>query len=195
MKTRTLFLTLLTSISILLINNGTAFAEQITGCVKKSNGQLYNVQMGDEPAFPGCNFRDNPPITWSEEGPQGEPGDPGADGEDGQDGTIIHQVHLEDSNETDCENATFPPTLDNIGWCPNGSKNIFLIPDPMITPNSVVVAHLAEITLPIPHCQVRFINPNFPGTPIFNFTCDFGTPVPPDGVPLNYVIINPPPTP
>ena len=84
MKTRTLFFTLLISISILLISNGLAFADPITGCVKKSNGKLYNVQIGTTPTFP-CSFLDEQ-ITWSEQGPDGEPGTPGENGQDGQDG-------------------------------------------------------------------------------------------------------------
>ena len=202
MKTRTLFLTLLISISILLISNGLAFADPITGCVKKSTGVIYNVQIGDTPAYP-CHFLDEQ-ITWSEQGPQGEPGDPG---ENGQDGTIIHQVQLEDSNDPTCETVFFPiPAPPFPGWCPNGTspqgpdqKTHFIIPDPMITPESVVIATIGDLsTIPsatsfFPRCVVRFINPNFSSTSgAFNFHCDF--PVI-DGVPLNYVIINPPPTP
>ena len=84
MKIRNLILTLLTSISILLISSGLAFADPISGCVKKSKGKLYNVQIGTEPTFP-CAFLDEQ-ITWSEEGPQGEQGPPGENGQDGQDG-------------------------------------------------------------------------------------------------------------
>jgi hypothetical protein len=188
MKTRTLFFTLLISISILLISNGLAFADPITGCVKKSNGKLYNVQIGATPTFP-CSFLDEQ-ITWSEQGPQGEQGPPGENGEDGQDGTIIHQMHLEDSDNTDCETQTFPPSPGDIfGWCPNGLRNTFIIPDPMITPDSVVTAHLGEIPGVFTHCFVRFINPDVPpAAPAFNFTCD--APIP-DGVTLNYAIINP----
>ncbi len=197
MKTRTLFLTLLISISILLITNGLAFAEPITGCIKRFTGIIYNVQIGTEPKRP-CRFGAEQ-ITWNQEGPQGPAGADGQDGQDGadgQDGTIIHQVHLEDSNNTACENATGPPTLDNIGWCPNGFKNQFIIHDPMITPNSVVMANLGALTVPFQSCQVQFINPfQAPTAPGFNFRCDVSTPGPPDGRPLNYVIINPPPAP
>lgn len=84
MKTRTLFLTLLASISILLITSGLAFADSITGCVKKSRGVIYNVQTGDTPVHP-CHFLDKQ-ITWSEEGPQGEQGSPGENGQDGEQG-------------------------------------------------------------------------------------------------------------
>jgi hypothetical protein len=84
MKTRTLFLILLICISILVITSGLAFADPITGCVKKSTGVIYNVQTGDTPVYP-CHFLDEQ-ITWSEEGPQGEPGTPGENGQDGQDG-------------------------------------------------------------------------------------------------------------
>ena len=183
MKTRILFLTLFAPISILLITNGLAFADSITGCVKKSTGVIYNVQTGDTPTYP-CHFLDEQ-ITWSEEGPQGPAGENGEDGADGQDGTIIHQVHLEDSNDPACETGS-PPL---IGWCPDNSRGIFIIPDSRITPASVVMAHFAELTLPIRRCQVSFINPDLLA---FNFACDL--PVE-DGKPLNYVIINPPPAP
>jgi hypothetical protein len=116
MKTRILFLTLFAPISILLITNGLAFADSITGCVKKSTGVIYNVQTGDTPTYP-CHFLDEQ-ITWSEEGPQGPAGENGEDGADGQDGTIIHQVHLEDSNDPACETGS-PPL---IGWCPDNSS-------------------------------------------------------------------------
>ena len=197
MKTRTLFFTLLISISILLITNGFAFADPITGCVKKSNGKLYNVQIGTAPTYP-CSFLDEQ-ITWSEEGPQGEQGPPGENGQDGQDGeqgppgdpgAVIYQEHLDDSNDSACETGS-PPA---IGWCPNGSKTIFIIHDDRITPASVVMAHLGQFTVPFPHCQVRFINNTvFPAAPAFNFSCD-GLP-PPNGTSLNYIIINPPPAP
>jgi hypothetical protein len=108
----------------------------------------------------------------------------------------INQVHLEDSNDPACENRMSPPTLDSIGWCPNGVRNIFIIHDPMITANSVVMANLGALVLPVPNCQLQFVNPFEPPTaPGFNFSCDFGGPGPPDGIPLNYVIINPPPAP
>lgn len=84
MKMRTLFLTLLTSISIFLITNGLAFAEPITGCIKRFTGIVFNVQIGTEPSRP-CRFGAEQ-ITWNTEGPQGEQGPPGADGQDGQDG-------------------------------------------------------------------------------------------------------------
>jgi hypothetical protein len=95
MKTRTLFLTLLICISILVITSGLAFADPITGCVKKSSGKLYNVQIGTEPAFPGCSLLDEK-ITWSEEGPQGPPGENGEDGQDGAPGGP--QFILKDNN-------------------------------------------------------------------------------------------------
>lgn len=61
MKTRILFLTLLTSISILLITNGLAFAEQYTGCIKSFGGGLYKVKVGTEPKFP-CRPREEEVI-------------------------------------------------------------------------------------------------------------------------------------
>jgi hypothetical protein len=85
MKTRFLFLTLLTSISILMITNRLAFAEPITGCVKRFTGIIFNVQIGTEPSRP-CRFGAEQ-ITWNTEGPQGEQGPPGNDGQDGEDGT------------------------------------------------------------------------------------------------------------
>ena len=195
MKTRTLFLTLLASISILLITSGLAFADPITGCVKKSKGKLYNVQIGTEPAFP-CNFLDEQ-ITWSEEGPQGEPGTPGENGQagqDGQDGTIIHQVHLEDDNVSACGSFPFPDINNpaTFGWCPNNSRGNFVIPDPMITLDSVVIANLGDVPIPgggIITCSVPFINLTVGSFP---FRCNLSIP---NGVPLNYVIINPPSTP
>lgn len=206
MKLRTILLTLLTSISILLITNGLAFAEPITGCVKRFTGIIYNVQIGTEPSRP-CRFGAEQ-ITWNTEGPQGEQGPPGADGEDGadgQDGTIIHQVQLEDTNSAACEAAPFPmlPNPDTYGWCPNGSdipepteRRTFIIPDPMIIVGSVVIAHMGDVPgppFPFPNCVVRFINPNLtPTSGGFNFNCD--APIP-SGVPLNYVVINPPPAP
>ena len=96
MKTRTLFLTLLASISILVITSGLAFAEPITGCLEEDDGELYNVQIGTEP-FPACDDEDAE-LTWS--------------------GNIIHQVHLEDSNDPACETGS-PPL---IGWCPDNSS-------------------------------------------------------------------------
>ena len=84
MKMRTLFLTLLTSISIFLITNGLAFAEPITGCIKRFTGIVFNVQIGTEPSRP-CRFGAEQ-ITWNTEGPQGEPGTPGQDGADGDQG-------------------------------------------------------------------------------------------------------------
>ena len=191
MKTRTLFLTLFTSISILLITSGLAFADSITGCVKKSTGVIYNVQTGDTPVYP-CHFLDKK-ITWNSEGPQGEKGLPGEPGEDGDPGAVIYQEHLEDSNDQACENAVGPPTsLETLGWCPNSEKNIFIIHDDRITPASVVVANLGELVVPFQNCQVQFINTSiFPVAPSFNFTCA-AFPGPPDGTQLNYVIINPP---
>ena len=117
------------------------------------------------------------------------PGPYTLEGPAGAGGTGIHQVHLEDSDNTDCENQTFPPSEgDTFGWCPNGSKNSFIIPDPMITSDSVVTAHLGEIPGVFNHCFVRFINPDLPpAAPAFNFTCD--APIP-DGVTLNYAIVN-----
>jgi hypothetical protein len=188
MKTRNLFFTLLTSISILLITSGLAFADSITGCVKKSTGVIYNVQTGDTPVYP-CHFLDKK-ITWNSEGPQGEKGLPGEPGEDGDPGAVIYQEHLDDTNDSVCETGS-PP---KIGWCPNGSNTIFIIHDDRITPASVVMAHLGQFTVPFPHCQVRFINNTvFPAAPAFNFSCD-GL-APPNGTSLNYVIINPPLTP
>jgi len=192
MKTRTLFLTLITSISILLIAQGFAFAGPITGCVKSFSGALYKVQFGIEPKGGLCHIGDET-ITWQEEGIQGPKGDPG------DPGTVIHQVHLEDFANTDCEAQSGAPTTeDTLGWCPNGSKSVFIIPNSMITPNSVVTANLVVVANfgealpgppPFPNCIVRFINPTVGA---FNFRCD--GPVP-DGLPFNYVIINPPPAP
>ena len=209
MKTRILFLTLLTSISICLITSGLAFAEPITGCIKRFTGIIYNVQIGTEPTRP-CRFGAER-ITWNTEGPQGEQGPPGEngqdgeDGADGQDGTVIHQVQLEDTNSAACEAAPFPmlPNPDTYGWCPNGSdipepteRRTFIIPDPMIIDGSVIIATVGDIsavpspTNPFPNCVVRFINPNLtPTSGGFNFNCDNAIL---DGVPLNYVIINPP---
>lgn len=186
MKTRTLILTLFTSISILLITNGLAFAEPITGCLKNSSGKIYNVQIGTEPAFPGCNFLDEP-ITWSEEGPEGPAGPPGADGADGQDGTIIHQVHLEDDNDSVCGSFPFPNINDptTFGWCPNDSRTNFIIQDNEINSDSVVIANLGNVPFAGILCQVRFINP---AVRSFPFTCS--GPVP-NGPTLNYAIINP----
>lgn len=84
MKTRTLFLTLLSSIFILLISNGTAFAEQYTGCIKRFGGILYKVEIGTEPKRP-CGPHETE-ITWNQEGPQGEQGPPGEDGQNGEQG-------------------------------------------------------------------------------------------------------------
>jgi len=67
MKTRTLFLTLITSISILLIAQGFAFADSITGCLKKSTGKIYNAQIETEPILP-CGMFDEE-ISWNQEGP------------------------------------------------------------------------------------------------------------------------------
>lgn len=59
----------------------------------------------------------------------------------------------------------------------------------MITPDSVVTAHLGEIPGVFNHCFVRFINPDVPpAAPAFNFHCD--TPIP-NGASLNYTIVNP----
>jgi len=85
MKTRTLFLTLITSISILLIAQGFAFADSITGCLQKSTGKIYNAQIGSEQPTLPCGMFDEV-ITWSEEGPAGADGADGQDGVDGQDG-------------------------------------------------------------------------------------------------------------
>ena len=72
MKTRTLFLTLITSFSILLITNGLAFAETITGCLQKSTGKIYNGQIGTEPTLPCASFDQE--ISWNQEGPAGADG-------------------------------------------------------------------------------------------------------------------------
>ncbi len=74
MKTRTLFLTIFTLISILLIAQGFAFAKpkQITGCIKNATGIIYNVQIGAEPTSP-CSFLDTQ-ITWNQEGLEGPAG-------------------------------------------------------------------------------------------------------------------------
>ena len=69
MHTRTLFLTLFTTLVILLTAQGLAFADPITGCVRKGNGVIYYAQIGEEPTYP-CRIRDEE-ITWNQEGPQG----------------------------------------------------------------------------------------------------------------------------
>lgn len=192
MKTRTLILTLFTSISILLITNGLAFAEPITGCLKHSSGKIYNAQIGTEPTN-SCSFLDDQ-ITWSEEGPQGDQGPPGEDGTDGQDGTIIHQVHLEDDNDSACGSFSFPNINDptTFGWCPNSNPLLpdpttdrfaFIIQDDMITANSVVIANLGNRSPG--SCTARFTNPVLRTFPLL---CE-GPPG--DGVSLNYAIINP----
>jgi len=167
MKTRILFLTLFTSISVLLMAQGFAFADPITGCLEQKSGELYNVQIGTEP-FPACDEEDGE-LTWS--------------------GNIIHQVHLEDFANLACETQTGRPFPgDTFGWCPKGSKNNFFIPDSMITPDSVVMAHIGDLQGtpgPFPICNVRFLNLAF-GT----FSLGFDIPVP-DGFKLNYTIINP----
>ena len=85
MKTRTLFLFLFISISIFLITSGMAFAETITGCIKKANGMIYNAQTGPDPAYP-CHFLDKQ-VSWdTEAGQDGADGTDGVDGADGQDG-------------------------------------------------------------------------------------------------------------
>ena len=84
MTTRTLFLTLLTSLSLLLITSGLALAEPITACIRNGTGIVYNAQIGEEPSKP-CNFLDEQ-ITWSEEGPKGDKGDPGEPGAKGEQG-------------------------------------------------------------------------------------------------------------
>jgi hypothetical protein len=66
MRTRTLFLTLLTAISILLITNSSAFSQTFTGCLKP-NGKLIRVNIGTEPSRP-CGFGSEQ-ITWNTEGP------------------------------------------------------------------------------------------------------------------------------
>ena len=81
---KVLFLTLLTSISILFITSATAFAEPITGCIQRFTGIITNVQIGTEPKHP-CRFGAEQ-ITWNTEGPPGADGAPGADGQDGEDG-------------------------------------------------------------------------------------------------------------
>ena len=101
----------------------------------------------------------------------------------------IHQVHLEDSDSTTCEAALFPdPDFpETFGFCPNDSRIVFIIHDPVITPDSVVMGHLGDVPRPRPlaSCKVRFINPVIQS---FNFYCD--GPVP-DGLVMNYVVINP----
>jgi len=173
MKTRTLFFTLFTSISVLLIAQGFAFAEPITGCLEQKSGELYNVQIGTEP-FPACDEEDAE-LTWS--------------------GTIIHQVHLEDSNLESCEAVDFPDINDpdTFGWCPTlidpqnpspTDRFNFIIQDDMITTNSVVIANLGNPS-PGDPCTVRFINPPLR---VFPFQCKFP---PRNGVSFNYAIINP----
>jgi len=112
MKTRILFLTIFTSISILLITNGLAFAEPITGCLQKSTGKIYNAQIGsDQPTLPCAMFDEV--ITWSEEGEKGDQGDQGDQGEAGLNGTTLLPVHLEDFANTDCEDQSGAPTADD----------------------------------------------------------------------------------
>jgi len=87
MKTRTLFLTLFTSISILLIAQGLAFADPppvITGCLQKSTGKIYNAQIATIPTLP-CSLFDQE-ISWDQEGPAGADGVDGQDGEQGPPG-------------------------------------------------------------------------------------------------------------
>ena len=66
MKTRTLFFTLFTSISVLLITQGFAFAATITGCLVQKSGKLYNGVEGTAPLEP-CNMRDAE-LTWNQGG-------------------------------------------------------------------------------------------------------------------------------
>jgi hypothetical protein len=170
MKTRTLFLTLLTAISILLITNSSAFSQTFTGCLKP-NGKLIRVKVGTEPLKP-CKGK-WVEVSW--------------------DSPMIDQVQLPDSNSATCEAAPFPmgPNPDTYGWCPNGTRTAFIIPDPIIIDGSVVMAHMGGVPnpAPFPNCVVRFINPNLtPTSGGFNFNCD--APIP-NGVPLNYVVINP----
>lgn len=179
--------TLLPALSVLLILfcsvPVSALADPITGCVRNGTGVIYNAQIGPEPTRP-CAILDEE-ITWSQEGPQGPAGQDGQDGQDGADGTIFHQMHLEDSNDTDCENGILPPSpSDTFGWCPNGSKNWFIIQDAQVSPLSVV--SIIQVGVPTPVCTPRFINLTLGS---FSILCDW--PVP-DGTGLNYVIINPP---
>lgn len=110
----------------------------------------------------------------------------GSAGGGGQGGAGIHQVHLEDDGDSPCGSFSFPNINDSntYGWCPNGSRNAFIIQDSRITADSVVKANLGNVPGVGLTCQVRFINPAL-GT--FPFVCDFQVP---NGVPLNYAIIN-----
>lgn len=78
MLNRILLLSGLLMTIFLLITQGFAFADIITGCLQKSTGKIYNAQPDTEPTLPCASFDEE--ISWNQEGPQGLQGPVGDDG-------------------------------------------------------------------------------------------------------------------
>ncbi len=176
MKSKSSTFVLLTTILFLLGLFSVAFAGPAQGVpFKNLQQQVDNLQQQVDTIelIPGPQGETGPEGP---EGPEGPPGEPG---------TSINPVHLMDSNVGSCEAAQFPNPNQpgTFGWCPNGVRQSFIIPDTDITANSVVIANRGNISLA--QCQVRFVNNNL-GT--FNYFCN--APLA-NGDTLNYAIINP----
>jgi len=111
------------------------------------------------------------------------PGPYTLEGSAGAGGTGIHQVQLEDTNNTNCE-ATGGGPGGTPGWCPNGIQTTFFIVEPLVTEKSVVTITGVNISgSSISSCVVFLINPTVPG---FRINCGLAS----DGSVLNYAITN-----
>ena len=86
------------------------------------------------------------------------------------------------------------PGIESVGWCPDGSKTVFNIPDPDYTINSVVEPQVAKkqfspVMIKRMHCSVNsIIFATGSETPYLKITCP-NTPA--DGSRLIYTLSNP----